>query len=1103
MMAADIEVDRSRIFFSDVIQSADGGSSIVQRVRIINSGTTNVTLGANPIGFTGTNASEFTIQNSSGFGSTLTPGQSASADLVFRAGSIGIRTAILTASTTGGQSDTSTLRGLGTAGNGGNNEPSLQRILDLFQLNVNVGDNTPNNTDITTPPNTPNDEVVAPRFRPVGSGAMTVEVLANFAASTSPSTRFGVYEAGTLQNRQQLFTIGQQFAQTISPVVSGTTSFSRQGDFGLYAEYPDFGNRIATSEDTFNTWEPNSNNQRKIRFYEVPGEANSYIFATEDWDQAYDSNDIVGIIRNVQISPSGPELGYENLDGAPFADRLVFNRIRELDLDLPNEVHDTSTLRVINTGTSALNVTNVSISNGDFQINSGGGSFSLSPGQTRNIVVQFVYNRSGLGNEIRAADLTLINNDSNEGSKVIRLAGLWQSFSEDAPGNGTQEPTAQTIINTFGYDIDTGDVSANQGNVVKDGEEVLSPFFLRADAGRDVTVRQIAAFHQQGINTAATLRYYTPDQLTGGDLQNFNRLFRHRAEQGQSFFPALDNNQNNPAQATFNPGNINQQFGFRIDSHWSDPQRMQNENFGSDNQPDGGQAVRAFAAKDLNGNIIPDTYIILQDYTGLTFSNYDYQDNIYIISNVKPASAPTSPASTSATNQSGGILVNWADNTEGNLAGYRVQRATSNSGPFVDVRSDLLQSSQFTDTAVAGGQQYFYRVFSVDYHGTSSSFASTSITRTADSTAPSQPAGLSITAGSGGILLNWTDNSENDLSGYNVYRSTSSNGSFSILNSGLLSSSAFEDTTAPQGVVSFYRVSAVDFTGNESGFATTSATRPVSNIPAAPTGVAVTFSSGARIVWNDASSTETSFQIERQTVGQVNWSRLINSRANSELYTDRSAAAGASYTYRIRASSAAGNSAWIRSNFTVPGSDSFTSRTIGNPTPAGSSTVVTSNRAYNVSSGGDVAGTSDSFRFISRSYTGNFDVKVTVQSITGPRDTSFAGLMIRSGTDTNSANLFIRNTKSAGLRVTERLATGGSTSTPAGLDSATFTAFRLRLRRVGSTLTASYWNTDINNWSIMRTTTANFGSTVQVGMAVAARATNSAAAAQFRDLTTS
>ena len=59
------------------------------------------------------------------------------------------------------------LRGLGTSGTGGANEPSLQRVLDLHQIPIVTGDRDALTTvlyDGSNPLNTPNDEISIPRF---------------------------------------------------------------------------------------------------------------------------------------------------------------------------------------------------------------------------------------------------------------------------------------------------------------------------------------------------------------------------------------------------------------------------------------------------------------------------------------------------------------------------------------------------------------------------------------------------------------------------------------------------------------------------------------------------------------------------------------------------------------------------------------------------------------------------------------------------------------------------------------------------------------------------------------------------------------------------
>ncbi|HKQ46479.1 MAG TPA: endonuclease [Phycisphaerae bacterium] len=86
-----------------------------------------------------------------------------------------------------------------------------------------------------------------------------------------------------------------------------------------------------------------------------------------------------------------------------------------------------------------------------------------------------------------------------------------------------------------------------------------------------------------------------------------------------------------------------------------------------------------------------------------------------------------------------------------------------------------------------------------------------------DTTPPASPTGLTATGGNAVVNLNWNDNSEPDLAGYNVYRSTTSGGPYSPVNGALVTASAFSDFTVSNGVTYYYVVRAMDGSNNESG----------------------------------------------------------------------------------------------------------------------------------------------------------------------------------------------------------------------------------------------------------------------------------------------
>ena len=66
------------------------------------------------------------------------------------------------------------------------------------------------------------------------------------------------------------------------------------------------------------------------------------------------------------------------------------------------------------------------------------------------------------------------------------------------------------------------------------------------------------------------------------------------------------------------------------------------------------------------------------------------------------------------------------------------------------------------------------------------------------------------------VSLDWNNNVESDLAGYNVYRSTTSGSGYSKLNSSLLTGSDYNDPNVSYGTTYYYVVTATDTNSNES-----------------------------------------------------------------------------------------------------------------------------------------------------------------------------------------------------------------------------------------------------------------------------------------------
>lgn len=723
---AHAAVDKSKLYFND-----PRGGSVSQpvNVTITNTGSSGLALPADAFTIVGGDASLFLI-NKPTLPATIAPGQSVTFSLTFAptdGTSISIKTATLQIKTNDVDRPiiNVSLRGLPTTGTGGNNEPSLQRLLELFEIPVNVGDTNPNDTALDTPPRVPNDEMPAQQLKKANPNLpVTFKPLAMMGVNTTPAVRFGYYEPGSPGGTQkQLFTIAAKDAQWVDPTVLGSTIFDPgTAAFGLYTVWPNFKNadgsiRNVFSEDALNTWDPV--NPRKVRFYPMKnpdGSAvpNTYVVAFEEFDKAFDSNDLVGIITNVTPVAAAPELGIENIDGQPYVDRLVFNKIQNKNPNFPDFVHDVAQLRIRNTGNSPLVIFSNSVT-GAWQIDGGlAPNTVIAPGGSIVLNVRFTATRGGL----QFGKLNLVTNDPDEPNRGIDLAGFWQNRSEHG-----EEPVLQQIAQLFGFTtnfLNPGQDLDQNGQVQTVGEEVLSPYWQAADSSLPVNVRQLAAFHNQGQRVTLFWHQRGSSSTTA--------VLAHYALDGQAILPRKDVNgqPGGPAFGSFSPTTA---FGFRISSNpgeWSDD-TLNDHSADIANGGVGpvGHHVRFFPVRDRDGSYRSNTYLMVNDFAGI---NYDYQDNVYLVTNIKPFNVPAAPQSLSAGSK-GGILVQWAPNAEGNIAGYNIYRSNTPTGSFTQMNASLLTSPEYEDTAAAAGSTYYYQVTAVNTSGVESSRSSTKATR--------------------------------------------------------------------------------------------------------------------------------------------------------------------------------------------------------------------------------------------------------------------------------------------------------------------------------------------------------------------------------------
>ena len=177
------------------------------------------------------------------------------------------------------------------------------------------------------------------------------------------------------------------------------------------------------------------------------------------------------------------------------------------------------------------------------------------------------------------------------------------------------------------------------------------------------------------------------------------------------------------------------------------------------------------------------------------------------------------------------IIVRWdppKQNIDGstpvNLLGYNVYRvdAAQNEVGQTPINKGLITTTEYADQNFKFGEKYTYIARTVSL-GTLArqveSLNSASIeVAPIDTFPPAAPTGLSIGPAPGRLSVFFGANSETDLAGYLIYRSTDPNlpKPWTLLTSTLLTRTTFADENVDPGKTYYYYVIAVDAAGNKS-----------------------------------------------------------------------------------------------------------------------------------------------------------------------------------------------------------------------------------------------------------------------------------------------
>ncbi|WP_193378525.1 fibronectin type III domain-containing protein, partial [Singulisphaera acidiphila] len=264
---------------------------------------------------------------------------------------------------------------------------------------------------------------------------------------------------------------------------------------------------------------------------------------------------------------------------------------------------------------------------------------------------------------------------------------------------------------------------------------------------------------------------------------------------------------------------------------------------------------------------------------------------------------PSRPASVTATaSAEGTITLGWTATP--NVTGYRIERSLNGSTGWTQVGTASASATSYNDAGLPEYTSYSYRVIATNVVGNSAPSATVNAT-----TLLATPDRVTATFVSNTrIDLTWIDRSSAESS-YQIEQSLDGVTGWSSVGTASANATSFSVPGPFNGSTTYhFRVRAYSYWAGSSA-APTPATVTTPAFPSRPASVTATASAEGTITlgWT-ATPNVTGYRIERSVNGSTGWTPVGTASANATSYNDVGLPEYTSYSYRVIATNAAGDS---------------------------------------------------------------------------------------------------------------------------------------------------------------------------------------------------
>jgi hypothetical protein len=223
-----------------------------------------------------------------------------------------------------------------------------------------------------------------------------------------------------------------------------------------------------------------------------------------------------------------------------------------------------------------------------------------------------------------------------------------------------------------------------------------------------------------------------------------------------------------------------------------------------------------------------------------------------------------------------------------NEIGFRIERATGTAGAFAVVGKALANTTAYTDTTIASGTAYRYRVVAFNAAGDSTSNIIAFLP-------PGAPTSVTAVAGTSQATISFAAPASSGGGPITLYTVTSIPGGITAAGT----SSPITVTGLSNSTAYAFTVKATNAFGTGPASSLSNAVRPM----AAPTNLRapVITTNYVILAWNDNSNNEQGFYVEQSANGGTTWTRVGQTVANSISFRPTGLTTKTTYLYRVQA----------------------------------------------------------------------------------------------------------------------------------------------------------------------------------------------------------